>query len=102
VSIELNKKVQFQFVLLHNSPYSPLTAEFLNASWKNGASLNDAAAQASQQDQAAAVTTLQKCTPRTALAVEVKDLKNGARHYWSMDKFRYVCMSDEICVFVCN
>ena len=26
--------------------------------------------------------------PKTIVAVEVEDLKNGATHYWSLDKFR--------------
>jgi kinesin family member 1 len=94
VSIELNKNIQFQFVLLHNSPYSPLTSEFLNASWKTGVSLNGARVQTSQRAQAAGAGlqngTVMKCTPHTALAVEVKDLKSSAKHYWSMDKFKYV------------
>ncbi len=27
--------------------------------------------------------------PRTLVAVEVSDTKNGATHYWSIDKLRY-------------
>ena len=27
---------------------------------------------------------------RTVVAVEVQDLKNGATHYWSLEKFRFV------------
>lgn len=26
--------------------------------------------------------------PRTVVAVEVQDLKNGATHYWSLDKLK--------------
>ena len=29
--------------------------------------------------------------PRTIVSVEVLDTKNGATHYWSIDKLRYVC-----------
>ena len=28
--------------------------------------------------------------PRTVVAVEVEDIKNGATHYWSLDKLRFV------------
>jgi kinesin family protein 1 len=28
--------------------------------------------------------------PRTIVAVEVQDTKNGATHYWTLDKLRYV------------
>ena len=28
--------------------------------------------------------------PKTVVAVEVQDTKNGATHYWSLEKLRYV------------
>lgn len=28
--------------------------------------------------------------PRTIVAVEVQDTKNGATHYWTLDKLRFV------------
>ncbi|XP_027738301.1 kinesin-like protein KIF1B isoform X4 [Empidonax traillii] len=68
ISVELKKKVQFQFVLLTDTLYSPLPPELLP-------------------------TELEKSRdhrpfPRTVVAVEVQDLKNGATHYWSLEKLK--------------
>lgn len=30
--------------------------------------------------------------PRTIVAVEVQDQKNGATHYWTLEKLRYINM----------
>lgn len=62
--------MQFQFVLLTDTLYSPLPPELLP-------------------------TELEKIRdnrpfPRTVVAVEVQDLKNGATHYWSLEKLKYV------------
>ncbi|NXN05472.1 KIF1B protein, partial [Sylvia borin] len=65
ISVELKKKVQFQFVLLTDTLYSPLPPELLPAE-----------AQRSRH------------SPRTVLAVEVQDLKNGATHYWALEKLK--------------
>ncbi len=57
ISVELRKRVQFQFVLLTDTLYSPLPSDL--------------------------------CTSHsTIVAIEVQDLKNGAIHYWSLEKFR--------------
>nr|XP_008165473.1 kinesin-like protein KIF1B isoform X7 [Chrysemys picta bellii] len=68
ISVELKKKVQFQFVLLTNTLYSPLPPELLpnetEKTWNN------------------------RPFPRTVVAVEVQDLKNGATHYWSLEKLK--------------
>ncbi|CAM5166708.1 unnamed protein product [Eretmochelys imbricata] len=67
ISVELKKKVQFQFVLLTNTLYSPLPPELLpNESEK----------------------TRNRPFPRTVVAVEVQDVKNGATHYWSLEKLK--------------
>ncbi|XP_077314302.1 kinesin-like protein KIF1B isoform X11 [Lithobates pipiens] len=68
ISVELKKKVQFQFVLLTDTLYSPLPPELLPPE-----------AEKLAEDQP---------FPRTVVAVEVQDLKNGATHYWSMEKLR--------------
>uniref|UniRef100_A0A8C5W8A5 plus-end-directed kinesin ATPase n=1 Tax=Leptobrachium leishanense TaxID=445787 RepID=A0A8C5W8A5_9ANUR len=68
ISVELKKKVQFQFVLLTDTLYSPLLPELLPPD-----------AEKMPDDQP---------FPRTVVAVEVQDLKNGATHYWSMEKLR--------------
>ncbi|KAM3922169.1 kinesin-like protein KIF1B isoform 2-T2 [Leptodactylus fuscus] len=68
ISVELKKKVQFQFVLLTDTLYSPLPPELL------------------PPDSEKIPEDLP--FPRTVVAVEVQDLKNGATHYWSMEKLR--------------
>ncbi|OCT72208.1 kinesin-like protein KIF1B isoform X2 [Xenopus laevis] len=68
ISVELKKKVQFQFVLLTDTLYSPLPPELLPSD--------------------AEKTPEDRTFPRTVVAVEVQDLKNGATHYWSMEKLR--------------
>ncbi|XP_059352577.1 kinesin-like protein unc-104 [Daphnia carinata] len=79
ISVELRKRVTFQFILLTDTPYSPLPRE-----------LQD------QHHLAASSPTLHRiCDPwsqescrRTIVAVEVQDNQNGAVHYWSLTKLR--------------
>ncbi|XP_006766803.1 PREDICTED: kinesin-like protein KIF1B isoform X14 [Myotis davidii] len=68
ISVELKKKVQFQFVLLTDTLYSPLPPELLPTDVEK--------------------THEDRPFPRTVVAVEVQDLKNGATHYWSLEKLR--------------
>ncbi|KAL6119817.1 kif1b [Pungitius sinensis] len=68
ISVELKKKVQFQFVLVTDTLYSPLPPELLCPEAEK------------EQDS--------RPFPRTVVAVEVQDLKNGATHYWSLDKLK--------------
>ncbi|XP_029689215.1 kinesin-like protein KIF1B isoform X5 [Takifugu rubripes] len=68
ISVELKKKVQFQFVLLTETLYSPLPPEL-----------------ASQEPEKERDS---RPFPRTVVAVEVQDLKNGATHHWSLDKLK--------------
>uniref|UniRef100_A0A8C2DVR4 plus-end-directed kinesin ATPase n=1 Tax=Cyprinus carpio TaxID=7962 RepID=A0A8C2DVR4_CYPCA len=68
ISVELKKKVQFQFVLLTDTLYSPLPPDLLPPSIA--------------QDRE------KRLFPRTIVAVEVQDQKNGATHYWTLDKLR--------------
>ncbi|XP_035379975.1 kinesin-like protein KIF1A isoform X19 [Electrophorus electricus] len=68
ISVELKKKVQFQFVLLTDTLYSPLPPELLPAE--------------------AAEERERSPFPRTIVAVEVQDEKNGATHYWTLEKLR--------------
>nr|XP_012545908.2 kinesin-like protein unc-104 isoform X6 [Bombyx mori] len=67
ISVELRKKVQFQFTLLTDTPYSPLPAEL--------APRDDA------DDE-------YRPSAPTVVAVEVTDTKNGATHYWTLEKLR--------------
>ncbi|NXB46118.1 KIF1B protein, partial [Leucopsar rothschildi] len=69
ISVELKKKVQFQFVLLTDTLYSPLPPELLPLP---------------EPDK----SRERRPFPRTVLAVEVQDLKNGATHYWSLEKLK--------------
>uniref|UniRef100_A0A8C1Y753 plus-end-directed kinesin ATPase n=1 Tax=Cyprinus carpio TaxID=7962 RepID=A0A8C1Y753_CYPCA len=68
ISVELKKKVQFQFVLLTDTLYSPLPPELLPPEPEK------------ERDT--------RPFPRTVVAVEVQDLKNGATHYWSLEKLK--------------
>ncbi|KAJ8022149.1 Kinesin-like protein KIF1A [Holothuria leucospilota] len=68
ISVELKKKVEFQFVLLSDTLYSPLTPDLMP---------NDDG-----------MVTWQRPFPRTVVAVEVQDKKNGATHYWTLEKLR--------------
>ncbi|XP_036084410.1 kinesin-like protein KIF1B isoform X7 [Rousettus aegyptiacus] len=68
ISVELKKKVQFQFVLLTDTLYSPLPPELLPTEMEK--------------------THDDRPFPRTVVAVEVQDLKNGATHYWSLEKLK--------------
>ncbi|XP_071654709.1 kinesin-like protein KIF1B isoform X15 [Patagioenas fasciata] len=68
ISVELKKKVQFQFVLLTDTLYSPLPPELLPPELEK--------------------TRDNRPFPRTVVAVEVQDLKNGATHYWSLEKLK--------------
>ncbi|XP_070562203.1 kinesin-like protein KIF1A isoform X4 [Ptychodera flava] len=66
ISVELKKKVEFQFVLLSDTLYSPLPPDLLPS------------------DDSIDIT--ERPFPRTVVAVEVQDKKNGASHYWTLEK----------------
>ncbi|XP_072297569.1 kinesin-like protein KIF1A [Eucyclogobius newberryi] len=68
ISVELKKKVQFQFVLLTDTLYSPLPPDLLPPS-------------VAQERE-------KRPFPHTIVAVEVQDQKNGATHYWTLEKLR--------------
>ncbi|XP_061379128.1 kinesin-like protein unc-104 isoform X4 [Danaus plexippus] len=68
ISVELRKKVQFQFTLLTDTPYSPLPAEL------------------APRDEA---DDEYRPSAPTVVAVEVTDTKNGATHYWTLEKLRH-------------
>lgn len=79
ISVELKKKVQFQFTLLTDTLYSPLPPELTPSS----PSIMGGAITNGQDDDFG-----HGPVPRTTVAVEVTDTKNGATHYWSLDKLR--------------
>lgn len=62
-------QVQFQFTLLTDTLYSPLPVDLLPA-------LDE------EDDE-------DRPFPRTIVAVEVQDTKNGATHYWTLEKLRW-------------
>lgn len=62
-------QVQFQFVLLTDTLYSPLPPDLLPPS--------------------VAKERERRPFPQTIVAVEVQDQKNGATHYWTLEKLRY-------------
>jgi kinesin family protein 1 len=66
IAVELRKRVQFQFVLLTDTMYSPLPPDLLPP----GEDLS------------------LRPYPKTVVAVQVRDLKNGALHYWSIEKLK--------------
>eukprot|EP00095_Tigriopus_kingsejongensis_P003044 maker-scaffold971_size75022-snap-gene-0.8 protein:Tk03044 transcript:maker-scaffold971_size75022-snap-gene-0.8-mRNA-1 annotation:"kinesin 3b isoform x14" len=68
ISVELKKRVQFQFVLLTETLYSPLPPDLITVRDPD------------DDDDSP--------EPRTLVGVEVLDTKNGATHYWSLDKLR--------------
>ena len=67
-------QVQFQFVLLTDTLYSPLPPDLLPPE--------------------AAKDRETRPFPRTIVAVEVQDQKNGATHYWTLEKLR--CMGSGV------
>ncbi|KAK0393224.1 hypothetical protein QR680_000105 [Steinernema hermaphroditum] len=67
IAVELKKKVQFQFVLLTDTMYSPLSPDLLPP----GEDLTI------------------RPYPKTVVAIQVQDLKNGAMHYWSIEKLKH-------------
>lgn len=68
--------MQFQFTLLTDTLYSPLPADMRPA-------LHE------YEDEE------DRPLPRTIVAVEVQDTKNGATHYWTLDKLR--CGTERNC-----
>ncbi|KAL7738338.1 hypothetical protein ACLKA6_006661 [Drosophila palustris] len=72
ISVELKKKVQFQFTLLTDTLYSPLPPE-----------LASSVLPLQPEDEYGAPPV-----SKTLVAVEVTDTKNGATHYWSLEKLR--------------
>lgn len=69
-SLSASPQVQFQFVLLTDTLYSPLPPDLLPPD--------------------AAKDREKRPFPRTIVAVEVQDQKNGATHYWTLEKLRWV------------
>ncbi|XP_055694172.1 kinesin-like protein unc-104 isoform X12 [Lutzomyia longipalpis] len=82
ISVELKKKVQFQFTLLTDTLYSPLPPELAANSGSLGA-ITSGQGSGGNEDEFGG-----NPAPRTIVAVEVTDMKNGATHYWTLEKLR--------------
>uniref|UniRef100_A0A8C1GJL9 plus-end-directed kinesin ATPase n=1 Tax=Cyprinus carpio TaxID=7962 RepID=A0A8C1GJL9_CYPCA len=80
ISVELKKKVQFQFVLLTDTLYSPLPLDLLPPE--------------------TAKDREKSPFPRTIVAVEVQDQKNGATHYWTLEKLRAAAVPACVCMLL--
>lgn len=77
ISVELKKRVQFQFTLLTDTLYSPLPPDLEPIA-------SNALTSGHEDDFGASGPP----PSRTIVAVEVTDTKNGATHYWSLEKLR--------------
>ena len=97
MSVELKKMVTFQFVLLTPTLFSPIPPDL---------STPDDVIKTDGNHHHHHHHHLNY--PKTVVAVEVKDFKNGATHYWSIEKLKWavfvfvcevICMV--VCVFVC-
>ncbi|KAH9425004.1 hypothetical protein DERP_009229 [Dermatophagoides pteronyssinus] len=101
MSVELKKRVQFQFVILTDTIYSPLMADLLidyRDQFNSEQNSIDLQSDSGMVNTCCTNTTTTTTTttnvfnenpfPRTIVAVEVKDQKNGATHYWSLIKLR--------------
>lgn len=71
ISVELKKRVQFQFTLLTDTLYSPLPPDLVSTTQQSETEGNEP-----------------PHISKTIVAVEVSDMKNGATHYWSLEKLR--------------
>ena len=69
----LSFQVQFQFTLLTDTLYSPLPPDFLSYL---------------EEEEDDEEEEGERGSPRTIVAVEVQDTKNGATHYWTLEKLR--------------
>lgn len=74
ISVELKKRVQFQFTLLTDTLYSPLPPDLIQSAIQPAGPNDDGNETPS--------------TSKTIVAVEVADTKNGATHFWSLEKLR--------------
>ena len=96
ISVELKKKVQFQFVLLSDTLYSPLPSDLAKSAMMMfgqrddtySCDLNNVDYLEASSSSNLSTSSLDKPKLNTLVAIEVQDFKNGAIHYWSLEKFR--------------
>lgn len=91
LSAELKKRVQFQFTLIQN-PNAVGAGTLSSGGWKlSDEFLRQLEPQCVGVGMGAGSEPVGNCSaswPRTLVAVEVQDLKNGAIHFWSLAKLR--------------
>ncbi len=93
ISIELKKKVQFQFVLLSDTMYSPLASDLISSTYQQRNKIDSTSSSSlvhSESDDSFVLNDNLNDTNRkfkTVIGIEVQDFKNGAIHYWSLEKF---------------
>lgn len=89
ISVELKKKVQFQFTLLTDTLYSPLPPELASSIAANSTALTPIGPISECVEEfSSGVDAVDSPAQRTIVAVEVTDTKNGATHYWTLEKLR--------------
>jgi len=77
--------VQFQFVLLSDTLYSPLPSDLVSSVFHQ--QKDDFYTNTDLVDNLASI---ERNKLKTVVAIEVQDLKNNAVHYWSIEKFRFL------------
>lgn len=96
ISVELKKRVQFQFTLLTDTLYSPLPPELASSMAATTTTNNQNAltpivgpgGTAELEEFGNAGGDPDAPAQKTIVAVEVTDTKNGATHYWTLEKLR--------------
>uniref|UniRef100_A0AC35GKR5 Kinesin-like protein unc-104 n=1 Tax=Panagrolaimus sp. PS1159 TaxID=55785 RepID=A0AC35GKR5_9BILA len=89
IAVELRKQVTFQYVLLTDTMYSPLPPDLLPPVTFQYVLLTDTMYSPLPPDLLPPGEDLScRPYPKTVVAVQVKDLKNGAIHYWSLEKLK--------------
>ena len=95
MSVELRKRVQFQFILLTHTIYSPISGE-LQAAYSDEEGQSSSSSPASASSSPTPPTSfcaLASHFDRTIVAVQVLDTKSGAVHIWSLNELRFVASS---------
>ena len=87
ISVELRKRVQFQFILLTHTIYSPIAPE-LQSAYSDELVLGQSASSSPVPPSPIPTACFFN---KTIVAVQVLDTKSGAVHIWSLAELRLVC-----------
>ena len=96
ISVELKKNVSFQFTVLTDSPYSPLS---FSVATGTDVDIDAGDVRLTHALESSERGVGQERGP--VVAIEVKDSKHGATNVWSTSKFRYMYMYTCI-ILVCS